>query len=150
MTGRQFRKWGLVVTAVALLALIGYVAYFVIGFVYYQGGSGSMAEAQRLRPVVEAMPPPSASAVYYRAGAVGVVFPSGEWVVGVVKDSHGMYSRLKGGGTVVLKDSRGRVRCFFGHVCGSGNIGQEAPGVFDSLDAHDAYLAKQFVEQSWQ
>src|SRR5262245_31672003 len=43
-------------------------------------------------------------------------FANGEWVFGLCRDSHG---RLHpGGGTVVVKDSRGAVRAFFGHVCG--------------------------------
>lgn len=45
-------------------------------------------------------------------------FEDGEWVVGVCKDSHGS----PWGGTIVVKDSRGEVRAFFGHVCGPGFI----------------------------
>lgn len=43
-------------------------------------------------------------------------FRTGEWVFGLCQNSHGL-QRL-GGGTVVVKDSRGSVRAFFGHVCG--------------------------------
>lgn len=35
---------------------------------------------------------------------------------GVDRDSH----RYRDGGTVVVKDSQGRIRAFFGHVCGGG------------------------------
>ncbi len=43
-------------------------------------------------------------------------FADGEWVIGLAQDSHGAWRR--GGGIVVVKDSRGDVRAFFGHVCG--------------------------------
>ena len=43
-------------------------------------------------------------------------FPNGEWVFGYGIDSHGY---RVGGGTLVIKDSRGRIRVFFGHVCGT-------------------------------
>lgn len=148
MTNKRIRKWlPLVVAALLLLAIGGFVAFVALGS-YLEGGTGSMAEARRLRPVVEAMPSPTKSGTDYEAEALRIVFPNGEWVVGVAKNSHGMYSQLTGGGTVVLRDSRGRVRCFFGHVCGSGRIGQDTPKV-DSLDGLDEVLSKKFVEQTW-
>jgi hypothetical protein len=149
MTNKQMRML-VPIIAVALLLLVigGFVAFFALGS-YLEGGTGSMAEARRLRPLVEAMPQPTTSAADYKTGTVAVVYPSGEWVVGVAKDSHGLYTRLTGGGTVVLKDSRGRVRCFFGHLCGGGRIGQEAVPKIDSLDTLDVYLAKKFAEGVW-
>ena len=48
-------------------------------------------------------------------------FDNGEWVFGRCQSSHGMWKR--GGGTVVVKDSKGQVRAFFGHVCGEGMLG---------------------------
>jgi hypothetical protein len=48
----------------------------------------------------------------------GQRFPDGEWVFGLSQNSHG--SPLTGG-TLVVKDSRQRVRVFFGHVCGGPN-----------------------------
>lgn len=47
-----------------------------------------------------------------------VTFSNGDWLIGRAQDSHGMWRR--GGGTVVIRDSRGATRVFFGHVCGSG------------------------------
>lgn len=139
-----------VVGAVLLLPLVGVVAFVAVGMAD-QGGMGSMAEAVKLRPTVEAMPAPTASATEYNANTVAVVFPNGEWAAGVAKNSHGMFSRSNGGGTVVLKDSRGRVRCFFGHVCGGGNL--HPPGVPSaepqSLDELDTLMAKGFTEKSW-
>lgn len=43
-------------------------------------------------------------------------FDNGEWVFGVSSDSHSN----PWGGTIVLKDSNGKIRSYFGHVCGSG------------------------------
>ena len=43
-------------------------------------------------------------------------FENGEWIFGYGIDSHGF---AFGGGTLVIKDSRGRTRVFFGHVCGT-------------------------------
>lgn len=154
MNGKRILKWGLIVAAVlVMLVPVGFVAYFVIGSAD-EGGVGSMAEAVRLRPVVEAMPEPTRTTSDYQANTVAIVFENGEWVVGVAKNSHGLYSRSKGGGTVVLKDSRGRVRCFFGHVCGGGalgtpqEVGVPGPGI-QSLDELDAHLNSMFVEQPW-
>jgi len=142
------RNWIMLGVFAALLVLIG----TPIGYVWFgmsnSGGSGSMSEAVKLRPVVEAMPEPTETSVDRKAETVGIRFPNGEWVTGVTKDSHGLYSKWYGGGTVVLKDSRERVRCFFGHVCGVGNFmfgGEPA-----SLDEFDAALAKtKFAEQPW-
>lgn len=44
-----------------------------------------------------------------------IELPSGDWAVGVSSDSHAS----PWGGTVVIKDSSGNTRSFFGHVCGS-------------------------------
>ncbi|MCK5708070.1 MAG: hypothetical protein KAI43_10495 [Candidatus Aureabacteria bacterium] len=43
-------------------------------------------------------------------------FENGDWIFGVSSDSHSN----PWGGTIVTKDSNGQIRCFFGHVCGSG------------------------------
>lgn len=50
-----------------------------------------------------------------------VEFANGEWVFGRSQSSHGMWKR--GGGTTVVKDSKGQIRAFFGHVCGDGQLG---------------------------
>ena len=52
-----------------------------------------------------------------KARALTEQFPNGEWVAWLSADSHGIW--IRGGGTVVIKDSRGQIRAFFGHVCGS-------------------------------
>src|SRR4051812_41812277 len=45
-------------------------------------------------------------------------FPTGEWIFGVGDDSHASMF----GGTVVIKDSRGAIHTYFGHVCGPGYL----------------------------
>ncbi len=46
------------------------------------------------------------------------IFENGDWVFGICKDSHSSSQ----GGTIVIKESSGKIRCFFGHVCGSGYL----------------------------
>ncbi len=83
------------------------------------GGSGSPEEAAQLKAVVEAIPDPESGIGCHREYR-SKRFENGEWVLGIGRDSHAVMSKYRGGGTVVLKDSRGQVRCFFGHVCGPG------------------------------
>jgi hypothetical protein len=47
---------------------------------------------------------------------LGQAFRNGDWVFGYARDSHNCWHR--GGGTLVVKDCRGDVHVFFGHVCG--------------------------------
>lgn len=47
-----------------------------------------------------------------------IKFKNGDWFIGLCRNSHGLYRR--GGGTMVTRDSNGRTRAFFGHVCGAG------------------------------
>jgi hypothetical protein len=61
-----------------------------------------------------------------------VRFANGEWVFGLCQSSHGVWKR--GGGTVVVKDSNGQIRAFFGHVCGEGALG--AVWEHDTLDRY--------------
>ncbi len=49
-----------------------------------------------------------------RVDALIKSFPDGKWIACAYGDSHG----ARGGGTVVARDSDGKVHVFFGHVCG--------------------------------
>ena len=145
------KRWrGCLVAALAVLFLVATPVLVFVWGMKTTGGTGSMAEAQKLRPRVAAIPGPDslpAGDRDYRA----LRFPNGEWVVGVATDSHALFAEYTGGGTVVTKDSRGRVRCFFGHVCGKGAaLSPEAPSArAKSLDEFDAEVAKSFAEQPW-
>jgi hypothetical protein len=143
------------VNRVMLAVFLGLTTPIIVGVGYVwlgmknSGGLGSMDEALKLMPTVDAMPEPERLFCNRGTGQFGVRFKNGEWVTGVAKDSHGLYSDWYGGGTVVMKDSRGRVRCFFGHVCG-GLGALEGAAEFDSLDMFDAKLAEQkFAEHPW-
>lgn len=77
-------------------------------------GSPELAEEWR-----SALQPLSLSAGDFHAEHPGIEvvrFPNGEWVIGLAQNSHGLF--VRGGGSRVVKDSRGSVRAFFGHVCG--------------------------------
>jgi hypothetical protein len=76
-------------------------------------GEGLPSDARRWKAVLEATPGPDA---VEDTEAVILRFPNGEWIIGYCSDSHALWHR---GGTTVVKDSRGQVRVFYGHVCGS-------------------------------
>jgi len=112
----KFFWWKLAVFVLLLGSPFLFIGFIVVGF-QFTGGSGSMAKAQQLRPQVEAVPGPESLPSDRNWAAVKCA--NGEWILGISTSSHDMYSSWFGGGTVVLKDSRGRVRCFLGHVCGA-------------------------------
>lgn len=137
--------WAIYVLGGVALAPLLFIGFIVIGF-HFAGGNGSMTKAQQLRPRVEAVPDPDSLPAGFSWTAVQCA--NGEWVLGTSVSSHDMYSDWFGGGTVVLKDSRGRVRCFLGHVCGRWDI--ELKGRYESLDDIDATLAKcRYTEHPW-
>jgi hypothetical protein len=76
---------------------------------------GSPELAMEWRAILQAAPGPE-EAVAADPEVVVLRFPNGEWVFGKSQNSHGCWRR--GGGTLVVRDSRGRVRAFFGHICG--------------------------------
>jgi len=135
---------GCLVFWLVVSALVG----FVIVLRENSKGVGSMEAAVKLRPIVEAMPEPKEPFRDYSTGSVGMRFRNDEGVVGVAKDRHAFFCDFDGGGTVVLKDSRGRVRCFFGHVCGNCNL-SVASSPSQSLDEFDAQFTTNFTEQKW-
>jgi hypothetical protein len=98
----------------------------------YEGGLPSVA--RRLKAEMEPIPDPEI-AVQLHPDWAAVRFPNGEWVFGHGVNSHGF---SVGHGTLVLKDSRGRVRIFFGHVCGP-NAGMDwgRTDLYKSLDQFD-------------
>lgn len=110
-----------------------------------QGGSdrGSPALAAEWRDQLNRYPDPD-SARSANPEVLGVRCKNGEWAFGRSKTSHGVWHR--GGGTLVVRDSTGRVRAFFGHVCGDNDLGargSEPP----SLAVYYGWLAEmQFVE----
>jgi hypothetical protein len=78
----------------------------------YRGGLPSAGH--RLKAEMESIPDP-VTALQLHPDWATIRFPNGEWVFGHGIDSHGFAT---GHGTLVIKDSRGKVRIYFGHVCG--------------------------------
>jgi hypothetical protein len=120
-------------------------AFCVSGIVILGGrssGSNSLAAEWRDQ-LSQHADPEKAQAVIPEI--VTLRFRNGEWVFGLSKDSHGMWRR--GGGTLVVRDSRGLIRVFFGHVCGSGHLGEYERDI-PSLEAYYDHLVKYgFKEQ---
>ena len=136
------------ILAFLVLAVLSPIA--IIAF-YFEtmGGAGSPSEAARLKEIVERIPDPeSGQGVDPQYAAMR--FKDGEWVLGIGRDSHGWMSKYRGGGTIVVKDSRGRVRCFFGHLCGSEFLGM-CMSRGQSLDEFYKNLTEygNFTEYGW-
>ena len=110
-----------------------------------RGGVPSIA--RRLKAEMEAIPDPE-TAVRLHPDWAAIRFTNGEWAFGHGVNSHGFSA---GRGTLVVKDSRGRVRIFFGHVCGP-NAGMDwfRTDVHASLDAFDKdYLLPSGMLREW-
>jgi hypothetical protein len=108
--------------------------------------SGSPELAQEWRAVLEPFADPE-DAARKDSRVQGKRFADGDWVFGLCQNSHGLLQ--PGGGTLVVKDSRGAVRAFFGHVCGQ----QALEGLLygpKSLDEFYTYLLNnRFQEYEW-
>src|SRR5262249_8059574 len=125
----------LVILAVAVLAGVSYVmtSTFVSAWVFgYGEGHPPYAETwrQRLEPPAH---PEEGRARYPEV--VGKRLKNGEWIFGVCADSHGSHW----GGTIVVKDSTGKVRAFFGHVCG--------PSYLENILSYKGGSLKEFYDE---
>jgi hypothetical protein len=96
--------------------------------------SGLPSTARRLKAEMEPYPDPD-TALQHHPEWAAVRLKNGEWVFGHGLNSHDYF--LRGRGTWVGKDSRGRVRIFFGHVCGT-NAGFD-PVTTNHLTTLDEY-----------
>jgi|SRR6516162_8273626 hypothetical protein len=132
---------------VALICLL--TSPFVIGLLALvtSQGVGSVEEARRLRGIVEAIPTPEAGDGCHPEYA-SKRLESGDWVLGISRNSHSRMSSFRGGGTVVLKDSRGAIRCFFGHVCGPAGHRSFFNDVKTLDDYYQSLQEAGFVEQA--
>jgi hypothetical protein len=139
------KRWLLIISVGAVMLLCwGPVGWLILFFGVNNNGSPALAREWKdeLAPFAD---PESAKAKYPQTDSAR--FENGEWVFGLSQDSHGLFHR--GGGTVVVKDSCGSVRAFFGHVCGAHWVRS-----FDlehkSLNEFYAYLRDcGFVEYHW-
>jgi hypothetical protein len=110
----------------------------------YSDAGGLPSVARRLKAEMEPIPDPD-TALRLHPDWAAARLGNGEWIFGHGIDSHGL---APGRGTLVVKDSRGRVRIFFGHVCGTnGPIGSMAP--YWNLDAMYPHLTSGDVLREW-
>src|SRR5262245_32133670 len=108
-------RWRLLALLVGVLALLVSICLGLRAFLidYSSVAKGSPEYAERWRESFEEVAGPDEA----KAATPDMAYkryPNGEWVFGVCRCSH----RYRDGGTIVVKDSKGRVRAFFGHVCG--------------------------------
>ena len=109
----------------------------------YTNDRGSPVLAAEWRTSLLAAPGPDEAAA--DPDVVVLRFANGEWVFGKSQDSHAWWRH--GGGTLVIRDSRGRVRAFFGHMCGARYMEDAFGRKHPSLDAfYDKVLQYKYVE----
>jgi len=139
-------KERIIVICVAIVAIVaaGIVAVVMISGPMGPRADGSVKEASKLKPIVAAIADPE-SGVGSHPNYGFMRFDNGEWVLGIARDSHGFMAGFDGGGTVVVKDNRGRLRCFFGHVCGPRFLWMEGSGS-GSLDEFDNHMGSNFKQ----
>jgi hypothetical protein len=77
-------------------------------------GVGSVRDALQWRRRFLTLPDPETATNAFPE-IVSKRFPDDSWIFGICTDSHASPE----GGTIVLKDSTGKIRVFFGHVCGA-------------------------------
>lgn len=145
MKKRRVLRW--VAIGVVGLSLIP-CGFFGFWFAVASGSStGSPSLAAEWRDRLNQYADPN-SAHVADPEIVVVRFKNGEWVYGLSQNSHGIWYR--GGGTLVVKDSKGQTRAFFGHVCGGGHIGHVADMELPSLDEYYKSLESIFKEHQLQ
>jgi hypothetical protein len=76
-------------------------------------GRGSTEHAAKWKTIFESLSDPELVKSRYPFAATKR-YADGSWIFGVSEDSHAG----RDGGTIIVKDSNGKVRAFFGHVCG--------------------------------
>jgi hypothetical protein len=100
-----------------LLAFALLVPFTCIGAflwsIFHPLGTGSTKDAELWRSRFESIPDPETAKARYPEVDV-MRYSNGEWIFGFCTDSHSSMW----GGTIVVKDSGGQIRAFFGHVCG--------------------------------
>lgn len=136
----SIRRQKAVVGVIALLAILVSPVGVLIVYLLTSGGIGSPEEAIRLKAIIEQYDGPETSGTG-RDDYAAKRFSNNEWVLGLGRDSHEIMSKYNGGGTLVVKDSRGHIRCFFGHVCGPGDH-QSFMARANSLDEFYQLLVK--------
>jgi hypothetical protein len=102
------------------LAIMGILLLVCSGYRIHMRGPPRDEEAKRLRDELTLLH----DLDHLPEGVDLFRFPDDTWVMGVGIDSHSM---RQAGGTLALRDSRGNVQVFVGHVCGPGWMGNQVP-----------------------
>jgi hypothetical protein len=95
------------------LAIMGILLLVCSGWRIHMRGPPREEEAKRLRDQLTSLH----DLDHLPEGVDLFRFPDDTWVMGAGIDSHSM---RQAGGTLALRDSRGKVQVFVGHVCGPG------------------------------
>ena len=101
--------------ALTLLAPVAFFGFWILAAGGSDAGSPELAAEWRAELAGYTTPE---DAIAADPEIEHVTFSNGDWLIGRAQNSHGMWRR--GGGTVVIKDSNGGSRVYFGHVCGGG------------------------------
>jgi hypothetical protein len=110
----MLKKYGCFLVGLGIIIVLVCLAVFSPFSAWIFGlGKGDPDYALKWQQRLQPLPDPETAMATY-SEVFSKRFENGEWIFGVCYDSH--YSHW--GGTVVVKDSSGRVRAFFGHVCG--------------------------------
>jgi hypothetical protein len=118
---------------------------------FYRNGhwgyeEGLPSAGRRLKAEMESIPDPDMAQRFHTDWAVRK-FSNGEWVFGYGINSHGSRPWR---GTLVVKDSRGQVRIFFGHVCGTNGVAPlMSQGRVQSLDDFYRELREDATLREW-
>lgn len=123
------------------LAIIGILLLVYSGWRIHMQGPPREEEAKRLRDELTSL-----HGLDHLPEEVDLFrFPDDTWVMGVGIGSHSM---RQAGGTLALRDSRGKVQVFVGHVCGPGWMGNQVSlQQATTLDEFYKVLAKMRFEK---
>ena len=141
MRQRTVIRWALFGCAGLLALPCGFFGFWFAVEAGSDGGSPALAAewqgqlAQYPDPVAARSADPEVLVVRCR---------NGEWAFGRSKDSHGVWRR--GGGTLVVRDSTGRTRAFFGHVCGGNDLGELTTAPATLAAYYDGLAVMWFIE----
>ena len=130
----------ILLVAAPALVVIGCVA--AVAFVTAEwGGPPRDQFVRETSEILQAVSSPEeAENAIKRCGTVH--FPNGEWVTGIGIDGH---SQRRAKNTLVVRDSRGQVKAFVGHVCGPNWMPRYFPPnhpSFSTLEAFYVFLTE--------
>lgn len=125
---------------IILFLLLGTDLHVMVGL-----GQGCSRHAEEWRIAFQHIPDPEAGQQAH-ADVTSKRFADGSWVFGICEDSH----KSIWGGTIVVKDSRGALRAFFGHVCGPRFLQELLEEAGSVEQVYEAILRKGFEEHAYR